>query len=69
VVGKAYYGELFLKDRPYLALRLKRHNVKGLGYMPIPNPTGRPIFFNYPHVGSTVTARFSSSNAKNSISQ
>ena len=32
VEGKVYYHELFLRGRPYMALRLTRHEVKGHGF-------------------------------------
>ena len=34
-----------------MALRLKRHNVKGHGFKPIPNPTAEPQFYSYSQVG------------------
>lgn len=53
VDGKAYYHELFLKGRPYIALRIKRHKVKAHGFKPIPNPSAEPNFFNFPQVGGS----------------
>jgi hypothetical protein len=53
VRGKAYYHELFLRGRPYMALRIKRHRVKGNGCKPIPNPAGEPNFFSYPPLEDT----------------
>lgn len=53
VEGKAYYHELFLKGRPYFALRIKRHKVKNHGFKPIPNPSAEPNFFNLPQLGGS----------------
>ncbi|KAL3782923.1 hypothetical protein HJC23_004902 [Cyclotella cryptica] len=65
VDGKAYYHELFLRGRPYLALRLKRMKIKGHGFKPIPNPTGEPNFYNgFPPVGDTMTIGFASREQK-----
>jgi hypothetical protein len=45
----AYYHELFLRGRPYLAMRLRRQKIKGHGYKPIPNPKEEPNFYkDYP---------------------
>ncbi|KAL7519164.1 hypothetical protein ACHAWX_003958 [Stephanocyclus meneghinianus] len=67
VDGKAYYHELFLRGRPYLALRLKRMKIKGRGFKPIPNPTGEPNFYNrFPPVGGVTTMGISSGQRKTS---
>ena len=56
VYGKTYYHELFLRGRPYMSLRLKRHKIKGHGFKPIPNPKGEPNFYSYSQVGHFLTA-------------
>ena len=43
--GGAYYHELFLRGRPYLAMRLKRQKIKGTGMKLTPNPKGEPNFY------------------------
>ena len=49
--GGAYYHELFLRGRPYLAMRMKRHKVKGTGIKLTPNPKDEPLFYrDYPYM-------------------
>lgn len=49
--GGAYYHELFLRGRPYLAMRMKRHKVKGTGIKLTPNPSAEPLFYrDYPYM-------------------
>ena len=49
--GGAYYHELFLRGRPYLAMRMKRHKVKGTGIKLTPNPSMEPLFYrDYPYM-------------------
>ncbi|KAL7526420.1 hypothetical protein ACHAXR_001478, partial [Thalassiosira sp. AJA248-18] len=42
----AYYHELFLRGRPYLAMRMRRQKIKGTGMKLTPNPEGEPNFYN-----------------------
>lgn len=42
----AYYHELFLRGRPYLAMRMRRQKIKGTGMKLTPNPDGEPDFYN-----------------------
>lgn len=42
----AYYHELFLRGRPYLAMRMKRQKIKGTGMKLTPNPEEEPDFYN-----------------------
>jgi hypothetical protein len=42
----AYYHELFLRGRPYLAMRMRRQKIKGTGMKLTPNPDGEPNFYN-----------------------
>ena len=59
----AYYHELFLRDRPYLVMRMQRHKVKGTGMKLIPNPKAEPNFYeDWPEVPK-------STSRKNSISK
>ncbi|KAL7503560.1 hypothetical protein ACHAXN_001336 [Cyclotella atomus] len=51
VTGKTYYHELFLRGRPYMALKLTRYKVKGHGFKPVPNPNAEPNFHCYSQVG------------------
>jgi hypothetical protein len=45
------YHELFLRGRPYLAMRMKRHKVKGTGIKLTPNPAEEPLFYrDYPYM-------------------
>ena len=49
VDGGAYYHELFLRGRSYLAMRMRRQKIKGTGMKLTPNPEGEPDFYNkYP---------------------
>ena len=41
----AYYHELFLRGRPYLAMRMKRQKIKGTGMKLVPNPDAEPNFY------------------------
>lgn len=67
VDGKAYYHELFLRGRPYLALRLKRMKIKGHGFKPIPNPAGEPNFYNgFSPVGGVTTTGLTSAEGNSS---
>jgi hypothetical protein len=65
--GKAYYHELFLRARPYLALRLKRESVKGHDYKPIPNPSCEPNFFSYLPVDSLARTSVPTSEANDQL--
>ena len=54
----AYYHELFLRGRPDLALRMKRHKIKSNGTRAIPCPEQEPNFYyNYPHVPRVPVSR------------
>jgi hypothetical protein len=56
--GGAYYHELFLRGRPYLAMRMKRHKVKGTGIKLTPNPKDEPLFYkDYPYMDQFNEAR------------
>jgi len=47
----AYYHQLFLRGRSYLAMRMRRQKIKGTGMKLTPNPDGEPDFYNnWPHV-------------------
>jgi hypothetical protein len=41
----AYYHELFLRGRPYMAMRMRRQKIKGTGMKLTPNPEGEPNFY------------------------
>ncbi|KAL7537017.1 hypothetical protein ACHAWF_005632 [Thalassiosira exigua] len=41
----AYYHELFLRGRPYLAMRMRRQKIKGTGMKMTPNPDAEPDFY------------------------
>lgn len=41
-----YYHELFLRGRPYLAMRMRRQKIKGTGMKLTPNPDKEPDFYN-----------------------
>ena len=54
----AYYHDLFLRGRPDLALRMKRHKIKSNGTRAIPCPEQEPNFYyDYPHIPRVPTAR------------
>ena len=54
----AYYHKLFLRGRPDLALRMKRHKIKGNGTRAIPCPEQEPNFYyNYPHIPRVPVSR------------
>ncbi|KAL7470297.1 hypothetical protein ACHAXS_012948 [Conticribra weissflogii] len=46
VDGGSYYHPLFLRGRPYLAMRMKRQKIKGTGMKLTPNPDAEPDFYN-----------------------
>lgn len=41
----SYYHQLFLRGRPYLAMRMRRQKIKGTGMKLTPNPDGEPDFY------------------------
>ena len=47
----AYYHELFLRGRPYLAMRMRRQKIKGTGMKLTVNPDAEPNFHTeWPHM-------------------
>lgn len=47
----AYYHEMFLRGRPYLAMRMKRQKIKGTGMKLTPDPDSEPDFYTgYPRM-------------------
>ena len=54
VEGKVYYHELFLRGRPYMSRRIKRHKLKSHGFKPMPNPTAEPNFYSFSPVDELV---------------
>mmetsp|Transcript_5226 Transcript_5226/g.10729 ORF Transcript_5226/g.10729 Transcript_5226/m.10729 type:complete len:851 (+) Transcript_5226:275-2827(+) len=46
VDGGSYYHPLFLRGRPYLAMRMRRQKIKGTGMKLTPNPDAEPDFYN-----------------------
>lgn len=46
----AYYHELFLRDKPLLAHKIRRQRIKGTGVRPRSNPDAEPNFYAMPSV-------------------
>lgn len=51
----AYYHELFLRRKPFLANRMKRLKVKGTKIKGLPSPETEPDFYAMPYVIATST--------------
>jgi hypothetical protein len=51
----AYYHELFLRGRPFLASKILRQKVKGTRVKGLPSPETEPNFYSMPYVMGTLS--------------